>query len=83
MSNELHNLGNQTQSDSTTAVFPLPPTVSWTAPPHSISDFFQAAVTCQICLRDIVNPPDHMVTFPLCNDCLEFLRDLRMDILSH
>lgn len=83
MSNELHNLGNQTQSDSTTEVFPLPPTVSWTAPSQRIPDFFQAAVTCQICLRDIVNPPYRMITFPICNDCLEFLRDLRMDTLSN
>ncbi len=35
------------------------------------------AITCKICGTDCINPPPEMQTFPVCEECLEFLRKLR------
>lgn len=35
------------------------------------------AVTCKICGTECINPPPEMQTFPVCDGCLEFLRELR------
>lgn len=35
------------------------------------------SITCKICGAECINPPPEMQTFPVCEECLEFLRKLR------